>query len=108
MFFASSEFISRDRNAPTIFQNVINAKVEAGTPMNLAPGFPSIPMPIGIETVAFTEATGFVDEDDAFKGILRLEYHYHLLPSPGRMLPQVAAMLRNVPSRAVVIGDGVF
>lgn len=72
-FSTTDEFISTNPNNPTIFQGMFHGVIPAGT--NVAPPFAPVEMaiPFGTKMAAFTQATGFIEEDRC-KGTFIIEY----------------------------------
>lgn len=73
-FYASDEYISLDRENPTIFQNFIKSYTPPGAKMKV-PGIGEIEAPFGYRFSATTEAVGFVD-GEVFRGSMKLEYQF--------------------------------
>jgi hypothetical protein len=105
-FFASDEFISTDRQNPTIFVNFIDTEVSAGALISV-PAVGKVPLPFGFRMTAETKATGFVEED-TFKGTMELTYEFYF----SAISPALRAMLRthvgDIPARATASGGGCF
>jgi hypothetical protein len=106
-FFSAEEFISSDVQNPTIFQNVLKGQVPAGARAKLAPGIPEIVLPVGFNFTAFSEATGYVDED-TFKGVVSFDYDYQIFRGPSTGNRQLDAMFNSVPMTARIQGSGDF
>lgn len=105
-FLSSDQFLSTDPDAPSIFQNVFEAHLRAGTPVEVRVPQPmTVPAPIGFVCSAFTQAVGFV-EGDEFKGALDFEFHYQIYPGP-LAPPPVAEMIKANPT-ALMRGTGEF
>lgn len=73
-FYSSDEFVSVDRERPTIFQNLVQSHAPAGTMMSV-PGLGKIAAPFGFRFSATTEAIGFID-DGVFTGTMQLSYEF--------------------------------
>lgn len=106
-FFAAMEFVSIDPEMPTIFQNLLEIGMKAGTPITV-PGLGSVPMPFSMSMVSWTEAVGFF-ESDVFRGTMQLSYDITITG----MQPQVRQLMearfrKAIPSRSQFQGDGTF
>lgn len=105
-FFAAHEYVSTDREKPTIFQNFIEGVTPAGTPMKI-PGMGTIPAPFSFRFAATTEAVGFI-EQDIFRGTMQLEYQFAF----EGMQPMIRAALEGqfgaLPDRPEARGGGIF
>ncbi len=106
-FMTSDEYVSTDPERPTIFQNVVEGRLEPGKTVRLFPGMPEFPMPFGFTFTVFTEATGFI-EDGEFKGVLSFDYQYLIIRGQPIGIPQLDTLVRQSPSRASLVGDGTF
>jgi hypothetical protein len=106
-FWAADEYISTDKNIPTVCQNVLDVTVPAGTPIRLVPGIPEIPLPMGFQSTVYTEAIAYFD-GEVLTGFLSFDYDYTLVR--GRLTGnlQIDNLLANVPSKAKLIGEGTF
>lgn len=105
-FSTSEEYVSTDVEKPSVFQNVIQATIPRGIPVKIPP-LPEIPMPLGVEMKAFTQAVGYV-ENDKFTGVFEIDYDYVILSDGRTGVPQIDAMLRSVPRTATMLGAGEF
>jgi hypothetical protein len=105
-FHCSDEFISRDVERPTIFQNVVSEQFPAGQKAQLVPGLPPIPLPAFQFTVS-TCATGYVD-GPTFVGVLSFDYRYQLARGVLSGNPALDAALAATPATARVEGEGTF
>lgn len=105
-FYASDEYVSIDVNHPTIFQNLYDRRVAAGTSMAV-PGLQNVTMPFGFRNLARTEAIGFI-EGDTFKGTMQIAYEitFDAIPAPIRSALEGA--LGPIPNRPWVQGGGGF
>lgn len=106
-FYCAEEFISVDIRQPTIFQNVVQGRLDPGARGRLWPGTPELTLPVGFQHAVVTEATGYMD-GDTFRGILAFDYQYQLIRGPRTGNPQLDRMLSRVPSRAQIRGSGEF
>jgi hypothetical protein len=106
-FLSASEFISIDREVPTIFQNVAEGRLEPGAKFSIMPGAPEIPLPVGFQYSVYTEATGFI-EDGEFKGILAFDYDYYFIRGRPTGIPQLDALATHAPPKAKLMGVGEF
>jgi hypothetical protein len=106
-FWSADEYVSTDQNKPTVFQNVVDGRIEPGTPIRIAPGIPEIPLPIGFQFTVFTEAIGYFD-GKVFTGFLSFDYDYTLIRGRPTGNIQVDQLLRTAPSKAKLIGEGTF
>lgn len=104
-FFCSAEYVSADAERPTIFQNVIEARIEPGIRARLVPGMPEIVLPFGFDSTVYTEATGYV-EGGHFKGVITFEYNYQLIRGGPTGNAAMDAMIRNMPMTARIVGSG--
>lgn len=103
-FRTKDEFISIDRDNPTIFTNLVKIDVNQGDRMPEIFGNPSFIMPFKIETAAFTQAVGFI-EDGRFKGTFEVSYLYDATV-PSNSSFQVRAMAQMFMSQNLTtIGD---
>jgi Type I restriction enzyme R protein N terminus (HSDR_N) len=105
-FFSATEFLSQDRENPSIFQNVVASQVAVGTIITL-PGLPRFPMPLELTSNSYTEAIGYVDGDN-FIGMMRLTYDFgfsKISPQVRNMLP---AQFGHIPATAHMTGSGRF
>lgn len=105
-FRSSEEFISVDRQRPTILQNVFSSTLREGTVVQLLPNMPKIPMPVGFDVTAYTEATGWI-EDGEFRGLLRFSFDYEII-KPRFTSPLAQAVMAQLGERFHVDGDGTF
>lgn len=106
-FATADEFISDDINAPSIFQNVVEASMPVGTVVRAFPGMPEFRLPFGFEMKAYTQAVGFLDGQQ-FKGTFDISYEYTLVNIRNSGIPQLDMMLRASPRVAQMSGGGVF
>jgi hypothetical protein len=106
-FYCASEYVSNELEKPSIFQNVIDGRLEPGAEATIMPGMPPLKMPFGFSHNVITEATGYV-EGDKFVGILAFEYNYQLIPGNPAVNPQLYQIVANSPSHAKLVGDGTF
>ena len=105
-FYSAIEFVSDDVSTPTIFQNIVSARLGPGHRASLYPGLPATPLP-GFDCVVFTEATGFF-EGERFGGVLSFDYRYTFLEMPRTGNPQIDQLLRQTPRELQVAGEGEF
>ncbi|MDW9526588.1 type I restriction endonuclease subunit R [Sinorhizobium meliloti] len=80
-FNTSEEFLSIDRENPTLLQNIVSATVPAGTEFPTTLLSPGGKLAIGFKADCYTEALGFI-EGNIFKGTFVIDYDYELIPSP--------------------------
>lgn len=80
-FNTSEEFLSTDREKPTLLQNIISATIAAGTEFPRTLLSPGGKLAIGFKADCYTEALGFI-EGNVFKGTFVIDYDYELIPSP--------------------------
>jgi Type I restriction enzyme R protein N terminus (HSDR_N) len=106
-FFSSSEYVSVDRENPTIFQNVLEGRLEPGAKATIIASAPAIVLPIGFQFAVFTEATGYVS-NDTFQGIVSFEYHYQFIRGKPSGIPQVDSICAAMPPTANLRGSGTF
>lgn len=106
-FYCSDEYISSDIEHPTIFQNVVEGRLEPGAKAKLLPGLPEIALPIGFQFTVYTEATGYVS-DEAFEGMLSFHYDYQFIRGRPTGNPQIDRLLFGTPPTAVLEGTGKF
>jgi hypothetical protein len=108
VFKSADEFISVDKDRPTILQNVFTARMPPGTVAQMLPNQPPIEMPVGFDATAYTEATGWV-EDGEFKGLLRFSFDYELVrPANFAFNSMAQAVAQVMGDRFHVDGDGTF
>ena len=105
-FYASDEYVSTDIAHPTIFQNLYDKYIAAGTPMPV-PGLGTMPMPFGFRNVARTEAIGFID-GDTFKGTMQISYEVTFDTMPLHVRAALEQFAGPIPPRPSVQGGGVF
>jgi hypothetical protein len=105
-FYCSDEFISRDVERPTIFQNVVSGHLAAGHKARLLPGLPAISLP-GFQFTVSTNATGYVD-GPTFVGALAFDYRYQLTRGVSSGNPTLDAMIAAAPATARIEGEGTF
>jgi hypothetical protein len=106
-FFCSDEFISNDIEHPTIFQNIVQGGLKAGTRISLLPGLPDIGLPVGFATKVFTDAIGFVD-GDTFRGVASFDYYYEFEPGPLTGIAVLDAMFADAPRTGRLEGTSEF
>jgi len=106
-FLTSDEFISTDPENPTILQNITEGRLAPGAIFQLMPGMPKMALPIGFTCTVYTEATGFV-ENDEFKGILYFEYNYQIIRGKQTGIPHIDRMVSYAPPMAKLTGEGSF
>jgi hypothetical protein len=73
VFESASQYISSDVNHPTIFQNLVGAKINAGTTAPNMGFLSGVTIPFDIEVLAGTEAIGFL-RDQQFHGVFNVSY----------------------------------
>ncbi|ESZ55607.1 type I restriction enzyme HsdR N-terminal domain-containing protein [Mesorhizobium sp. L103C120A0] len=78
-FRTADQFISKDKNSPTIFQNYLDARVPAGTLIPPIPGQTTVAtkLPVDLDWSASTEAVGFIN-GERFMGTFAIEYKLKL------------------------------
>lgn len=105
-FFTSDEYVSRDIEKPTIFQNTVIATIAVGTPIPALPGNPpglgGSPLPFGMTMNIFTEAVGYFD-NNRFKGTFEIFYDIRF----ENVNPLIASRAQ-IPSQADIHGEGTF
>lgn len=106
-FLTADEFISTDRERPTIFQNVVSGRLDPGHTFRLMPGMPEMPLPVGFSFTVFTEATGFI-ENGEFKGVLSFDYDYQIIRGRPTGIAQIDMMVMQAPPTAKLSGVGTF
>ncbi|AIL98110.1 type I restriction enzyme HsdR N-terminal domain-containing protein [Sinorhizobium meliloti] len=72
-FHTSDEYVSTDVERPTIFQNFIEVDLPAGTHVPATPTNPEMVLPIPIQMLVYSTATGAIS-GEKFIGILDLDY----------------------------------
>lgn len=105
-YFSSDEYVSLDREKPTIFQNFIQSETPAGTQMNF-PGFGTLAAPFAFRYAARTEAVGFV-EGDTFKGTMQLEYRFQFRDMSSMIRAGLEAQFGPIPETMTASGGGMF
>ncbi|MGX9424038.1 type I restriction enzyme HsdR N-terminal domain-containing protein [Bradyrhizobium sp. LeoA1S1] len=104
-FYCSDEFISRNVERPTIFQNVVSGELPPGQKAQLLPGLPPVPLP-GFQFTVSTYATGYVAA--TFVGVLAFDYRYQLARGFSSGNPILDSAIAATPSTARVEGEGTF
>jgi hypothetical protein len=104
-FYSSSSHISTEEEQPTIFQNFMRTRVNRGTPMTLA-GMPTT-IPCSIETTAFTEVVGFV-QDEQFQGTVRIEADLQIGPMDPIVGLVMAKQFGMRPGQHLIVQTGRF
>ena len=107
VFLSGDEFVSTDLEAPTVLQNVFEGRLPPGGRFRLMAGSPEMILPIGFSFVVYTQATGYV-QNDQFKGVLAFEYDYQIIRGPLTGNPQMDAIIAYSPPTAKVTGEGTF
>jgi hypothetical protein len=105
VFESSVDFVSVDKEQPSIFQNIAGGEVVAGTVMQGILGIPPFEIPFSIQTAAFTQAVCYFD-GTSIHGTFSMQYLYDL-PDPSRVpfrFRQFAALLKS----ADITGAGTF
>jgi hypothetical protein len=104
VFECADEFVSVDRERPSIFQSITGGQVHAGTVIGGVPGVPTFSLPFGLDVLAYTEAVGFV-EDDKFKGTFNIAYDFRVRDAGGlpALARQVAAVFEG--NTLTTVGD---
>lgn len=105
-FYASEEYVSTDRDRPTIFQNFYESRTPAGTPIAF-PGVGKVPMPFGVHMTAFTEAVGYID-GDTFRGTMQLSYEFTFDNLQPMIRQVIEAQIGPIPKTPRAQGGGVF
>ncbi|MDR6624849.1 type I restriction enzyme HsdR N-terminal domain-containing protein [Caulobacter segnis] len=105
-FYSSDEYVSTDRDRPTIFQNFVENYTPAGA-LVAFPGFGKAPMPFGIRMAARTEAVGYID-GDTFKGTMQLSYEFAFDSIPPMVRRALEAQIGPIPATPRAQGGGVF
>lgn len=83
-FESADPYVSKDRESPTVFQNLVAAKIEKGTSIPAVGGlFPQSRLPFGVEVLAGTFAAGFIDGDEHFRGVFDIRYKMRLTDVSG-------------------------
>lgn len=107
VFMTSNEFISTDPDNPTMLQNVIDKRLEPGGRFSPMRGMPEIPLPIGFDCTAYTEATGFVSNGE-FRGVLSFDYDFRFFRRGSSGIPHLDMMFDQFPRTARLTGEGEF
>ncbi len=105
-FFCADEFISDDPDAPSIFQNTISAKLEPGIKASLFPGM-EIPLPFGFDVKAYTEATGFVQENE-FRGVAAFDFDYTIIKGEPTGDPRLDLLGSQIGNKLHIDGSAEF
>lgn len=106
IFTSRDEYVSTDRQNPTIFQNLLQSDAPPGTRMKI-PGLGEMPMPFGFRFAATTDAVGYID-GDTFRGTMKLDYqiaYYGMQPMVRAALEQ---QFGRLPERPEIKGGGHF
>lgn len=79
-FSTSDDFISTEKEHPTIFQGLSHFTLPAGSPIG---GFPGVPrgfnsLPVAINATAFTQAVGFLI-GNTMRGVFSIEYAIQII-----------------------------
>lgn len=85
-FNTAEEFISNDKEKPTLLQNMISITVPAGSHFPKTMLSPGGTLMIGFKADCYTEAVGFI-EGNFFKGTFVIDYDYELHVPPGLVVP---------------------
>lgn len=104
-FETADEFVSINREKPTIFQGITTGRVPANTSMQARPHMPAISLPFAVQMTAFTEAVGFY-EDLHFRGTFYIVQNYDVDPSD--MADPRAGVWQTVMAEADVRSSGDF
>jgi len=105
-FYSASEYLSTDREAPSIFQNFVASQLLKGTPIAIL-GMGKMPSPFTMAFSSFTEAIGFAD-GDRFKGTMRLAYDFSFTGMDLPIRQALQAQFGRIPSTARMEGLGSF
>jgi len=105
-FYSSDEYISTNRDRPTIFQNFIQGNLPPRTNVSI-PGLGHFAVPFGFRYAATTQAVGFVD-GDAFKGTMQLSYEYFFENLTPMMRSALEGRFGPIPSVPSAQGGGRF
>jgi len=105
-FFSATDYLSDDRERPTIFQNLMTGIVQAGSTFDL-PGMQRLPMPFGWSYTQFTEAVGFVRED-RFVGTMSQTYDFIFSNMSPEFRTTMARQFGQIPDTAHITGTGRF
>ncbi|MET7244876.1 type I restriction endonuclease subunit R [Methylobacterium sp. EM32] len=101
-FLSKEEYISRDREIPTIFTNLSHMFYRAGSHVPAMFGNPGGSLPITISMAAFTHAVGYVD-DQKFRGTFEIAFLIEVEPiaRPNFQQQAMASMFRNLTLTSV-------
>jgi len=80
IFNTADEFLSVDKENPTLLQNIVSVVVPAGMDFPNTMLSPGGKLAIGFKADCYTEALGFI-EGNIFKGTFVIEYDYELHPT---------------------------
>ncbi|WP_194164529.1 type I restriction enzyme HsdR N-terminal domain-containing protein [Microvirga thermotolerans] len=107
VFESAQEYVSTDREHPTIFQNIAAGEIPSGTASRHVPGVLPMQMPFSIKFTAFTEAVGFV-EDNVFQGTFSILYELRSRPEELARLPVQFRAAANLLRQTQIGSAGEF
>lgn len=77
LFKTASEYISADREQPSLFQNMINVTLKRGTPFPATLLGPGGVLLVDMHARCYTEAAGFIESSN-FLGTFVIDYQYEI------------------------------
>lgn len=94
VYETADEFISIDKEKPSIFQNLATFKMNEGLEIPAMIGIPPSVMPVELECSAFTQAVGYYDyEDQKIKGVFNIDYNFTATGTPKNFQARAIANL---------------
>jgi hypothetical protein len=105
-FSSATEYLSEDREHPSIFQNLVRNLVPAGTLITV-PGLGKLPLPFEFSFSALTEAVGFV-QNDKFLGTIQIIYEMELKEMSPNVRFAMEAKMGRIPATGQMEGSGRF
>jgi hypothetical protein len=105
-FLSATEYLSEDREHPSIFQNLVRNLVPAGTLITV-PGLGKLPLPFEFSFSALTEAVGFV-QNDKFLGTIQIFYEMELKEMSPNVRFAMEAKMGRIPATGQMEGSGRF
>ncbi|MBX5204328.1 type I restriction enzyme HsdR N-terminal domain-containing protein [Rhizobium sp. NZLR1] len=94
LFKTADEYISVNRESPTLMQNLVAIDIPAGTQIPATLLSPAGVLPFALVGECYTEATGFV-EDKQFKGTFVIDYLYKMVGAKMLGLPAEEVRIRS-------------
>ena len=105
-FFSNEEYISVDRENPTIFQNFVSEVIPEGTMVKM-PGMGEMPTLWNMGFNARTTAIGFIEEN-RFQGTMELAYEFRFSNIPIHIRAALEQHFGKLPEIMTMGGGGTF